>query len=332
MRHQDLNLLIIFDAIMTEGAITRAADRLAMTQPAVSNALSRMRSAWNDELFVKDGRGIQPTNFARNLWGQVRGPLGQLEDAIAPSAFDAATATRTFRIAAADITVEAIWGRLRHEIEKSAPGVNLFTIPNNFIDQEDLLNNAEVDLIVGKSTSNVETIRSEYLTSPKFVCVMRHDHPLAKRDELSLEDFIQAEHLLVTLSGQLNNLTDQALNNIGMSRRIAMSVNHFSAVSSLLKQSNLICVVPSMAVEQEIFSDELAVYEVPIEHAPSHVSLMWHKRQENDQGLTWLRQLIARIMRERADQHFNALAKCCRKGYCPEQVKRLVQQNVVAIS
>ena len=102
MRPHDLNLLMIFDAIMTEGAITRAADRLSMTQPVVSNALSRMRTAWKDELFVKDGRGIQPTSFAKNLWSQIQGPLGELEVAVNPTDFNPATAKRTFRIAATD--------------------------------------------------------------------------------------------------------------------------------------------------------------------------------------------------------------------------------------
>lgn len=325
MRHQDLNLLIIFDAIMTEGAITRAADRLAMTQPAVSNALSRMRSAWKDELFVKDGRGIQPTNFARNLWTQVKGPLGELGEAITPGEFDPATAARTFRIAAADITVESVWGKLRKAIEQTAPGINIYTVPYSYHSQVDKLSNAEVDLVVGKQTITDNTIRSEYLFTPKYVCVMRHDHPLAKRDELTLEDFIQAEHLLVSPSGELDNVTDQALMNLGMRRRVAMSVNHFSTVPSLLQQSDLICVVPSMAVEDEIFSGELAVYETPVEHAPTHASLMWHKRQDNDHGLLWVKQLIGDILRERAQDHFGNLSQCCKKGYCADTVKQLIE-------
>lgn len=325
MRHQDLNLLIIFDAIMTEGAITRAADRLAMTQPAVSNALSRMRTAWKDELFVKDGRGIQPTNFARNLWTQVRGPLGELGEAITPEEFNPATATRTFRIAAADVTVESIWGKLRKEIEQKAPGVNIYTVPYSYHAQVDRLNNAEVDLVVGKQTITENTIRSEYLLTPKHVCVMRHDHPLAKNEELTLEDFISAEHLLVSPSGELDSLTDQALMNLGMRRRVAMSVNHFSTVPSLLQQSDLICVVPSMAVERAIFSGELAVYETPVEHAPSHASLMWHKRQDNDHGLIWVRQLVGQLLRERAREHFESLSHCCKKGYCADTVKHLME-------
>lgn len=134
MRPQELNLLMIFDAIMTEGSITRAAEQLSLTQPAVSNALARMRAAWGEELFIKDGRNIQPTAFANNLWGQIQGPLGSLEHAINQSEFNPATAQRTFRISAADIFVEMIWGPLRKIIEQQAPGINIHAIPNRAVE------------------------------------------------------------------------------------------------------------------------------------------------------------------------------------------------------
>ncbi|MBT1062704.1 LysR family transcriptional regulator [Bowmanella sp. Y26] len=323
MRHQDLNLLMIFDAIMTEGAITRAADRLAMTQPAVSNALSRMRSAWKDELFVKDGRGIQPTVFAQNLWSQIRDPLRQLEDAVDPTSFDPATATRTFRLVISDITVSMVWSPLRRYIEQHAPNINIHAIPNTIVNNEKALNDAEVDMIAAGQTMVSSVIRSEYLFTPRYVCAMRPGHPLAG-EELSLEDFIRAEHLLVSMSGDTTGITDIALLQLGMTRRVAMSVNHFSAVAPLLRDSNLICVVPSMAVEKEIFNGELAVYETPIELPPTQLGMLWHKRQDGDQGLMWLRGVIGDLLRKRANQHFADLSRCCRKGYCPDAMAKML--------
>ena len=120
MRPQELNLLVVFDAIMTERSITRAADRLSMTQPAVSNAVGRMRVAWKDELFVKDGRNIQPTLHAQNLWSQIREPLSALSEAMNPTAFVPSSAKRTFRIALTDIAVDMIWGQMRKIIEKTS--------------------------------------------------------------------------------------------------------------------------------------------------------------------------------------------------------------------
>ncbi|AYA65295.1 LysR family transcriptional regulator [Alteromonas sp. RKMC-009] len=322
MRTQDLNLLMIFDAIMTEGAITRAADRLAMTQPAVSNALSRMRSAWGDELFVKDGRGIQPTSFARNLWTQIQGPLSQLETAVNPTVFDPATSQRTFRIAATDTLVKMIWGPLRQIIEREAPGINIFAIPNPNSDSEKILTDAEAELSVCKYTAPNSVIRSEFLFEPKYVVVMRPGHPLAK-ERLTLEEFVNAQHLLVSITGDTTGPTDQVLNNLGLSRRIAMTVNDFHNVPPLLEQSDLICVAPSLVVEHDIFAGRLAVFETPVEIMPTPVSLLWHKRQDVDQGLQWLRRHVVRIIHERCAQHEARLSQCCRKGYCPETVKSM---------
>ncbi|MFC3031422.1 LysR family transcriptional regulator [Pseudoalteromonas fenneropenaei] len=317
MRQQDLNLLMVFDAIMTEGAITRAATRLAMTQPAVSNALSRMRVAWKDELFVKDGRGIQPTAFAQDLWRQIRDPLRQLEEAVDPGQFDPTTAKRTFRVVTSDVMVNIAWGALRQHIEQFAPNINIHAIPNTIVNNQSALNDAEVDIVLGGQMAVSNVIRTEFLFSPRYVCVMRPEHPLAKK-ALSLEDFIAAEHLLVSMSGDTTGITDTSLLKIGLSRRVAMSVNHFSAVAPLLKSSDLICVVPSMAIEREIFNGELAVYETPIEMPPTQLGMLWHKRQDNDQGLIWLRNLLGKVIREHSNDHFARLSRCCRKGACPE--------------
>ncbi|GAB3034984.1 LysR family transcriptional regulator [Bowmanella dokdonensis] len=326
MRHQDLNLLMIFDAIMTEGAITRAADRLAMTQPAVSNALSRMRTAWKDELFVKDGRGIQPTVFAQNLWSHIRDPLRQLEDAVDPTLFDPKTARRTFRIATSDITVDMIWSPLRRLIEQQAPHINIHSIPNTIVNNERILNDAEVDMVVAGQTIMSSVIRSEYLFSPRYVCAMRPGHPLAGK-ELKLEDFVRADHLLVSMSGDTTGVTDVALLQMGLTRRVAMSVNHFSAVAPLLKESDLISVVPSMAIESEIFSGELAVFETPVELPPTQLGILWHKRQDRDQGLIWLKGILAALLKQRSAQHFADLSRCCRKSQCPKAMLEKLQQS-----
>ena len=312
MRPQELNLLMIFDAIMTESSITRAADRLALTQPAVSNALSRMRQLWHDELFVKDGRGIQPTVYAQNLWTQIRDPLQQLDQAVAPDHFDASLAKRTFKIAAPDAIIDMTWPALRQLIEDNAPGINIHTIPYTITNTEQLLNDAEVDLVIGAHTSNNHLFRSEYLYTPCFVCIMRPDHPLAQQD-LCLTKFAQADHLLVSLSGDITGYTDQVLAQHGLSRRIAMTVNHFSIVPEILKSSDLIAVVPSTTVECEIFNRELIAITPPLEITPAQTSIHWHMRQEHDKGLNWLRHHIARIIRAYTSEHKTRLhADYCR--------------------
>lgn len=316
MRPQDLNLLVIFDAIMTEGSITRAAYRLSLTQPAVSNALSRMRSVWQDELFVKDGRNIRPTVYAQNLWSQIREPLLNLEKAVDQDVFIPETAVRTFRLAVVDAIVNVVWRPLRQIIEEQAPGINIHAIPYTITNSERILHDAEVDMLVGTNIPGTEVIQTEYLYTPCYVCVMRPDHPLAKAN-LTIEEFVNADHLLVSLSGDTTGYTDQVLAQQGLSRRIAMTVNHFSAITPLLQESNLIAIVPSTTIESAILSDELAVVKPPLDITAPQLSSCWHKRQEHDQGLMWLRKHISRIIKQHAEDHFKMLEdKFCKDGDC----------------
>ncbi|MCF2949420.1 LysR family transcriptional regulator [Paraglaciecola aquimarina] len=322
MRPQELNLLMVFDAIMTERSITRAANRLSMTQPAVSNAVSRMRVAWKDELFVKDGRNIQPTLHAQNLWNQIRAPLTSLTEAVNPKSFDPATAKRTFRVAATDIVVDMVWPDLRAVIEKEAPGINIHTVPYTIVNTNQILEDAEVDMVVGSSGVISNTFRAEYLFSPQFICIMRHGHPLAKAD-LKLAEFAAADHLLVSLSGDVTGFTDQVLLEHGLSRRVAVTINHFSSVANLIKRSDLICVIPISAVANEIITGEIAATKPPIELMPQQVSSLWHKRQDSDQGLIWLREHIKRII----SQHIEIETKQVMDSLCKNNQSMCTQNK-----
>ncbi|MDU0353980.1 LysR substrate-binding domain-containing protein [Paraglaciecola aquimarina] len=124
---------------------------------------------------------------------------------------------------------------------------------------------------------------------------MNHDHPLAKA-ELTLEEFAEADHLLVSLSGDTTGYTDQVLLQHGLSRRIAVTVNHFSSVANLIKHSDLICVTPIAAVSKQIIAGEISATKPPLELMPQQVSSIWHKRQDSDQGLIWLREHLKRII------------------------------------
>jgi DNA-binding transcriptional LysR family regulator len=311
MRPQELNLLIIFDAIMTEGSISRAADRLAMTQPAVSNAVSRMRVAWKDDLFVKSGRNIKPTLKASNMWEQIKKPISDLSSVIKPSDFDPATSTRTFRISAADIVVNMMMLPLRKVIEQHAPNINLHMIPYTIINTEQVLDDATVDLVIGGGNSQAKNIRAEHLFHPHYICAMRPGHPLAK-DDMTVTEFANAQHLLVSLSGDIVGVTDEVLAHQGLSRRIAMSVNQFSMVTPLLANSDLICVAPLGAIANGLISGEITGTLPPIDLAPPGANIFWHIRQDKDQGLVWLRDQVRRIVKEAEVRNINdSMAKLC---------------------
>ena len=303
MHHQEMSLLIIFDAIMTEGSITQAAQRLELTQPAVSNALSRMRQAWGDELFVKEGRTIVPTLYAQNLWKQIKCPLDALSQAISHEEFNPATCQRTFRIAATDTVIDKVWTPLRKIIEQQAPHIKVHAVPYTVDNASRMLYQAEVDLVIGALDDNCDVIMSEFLYTPCYGLLMRKNHPLLQQ-ELTLEAFAQADHLLVSLSGDATGPTDEALKQHELTRNVAMTVNHFYAVPKIIKDSDLICMVPTTTVEQAIFEDELVVLEAPVDITPKPLNAYWHKRQDMDQGAMWLRNIINGIIKDHAQQHF----------------------------
>ena len=297
MRSQDLSLLVILDAIMTEGSVTQAADRLNITQPAVSNAIGRMREIWKDDLFIKDGRNITPTLFAQNLWAQVREPLEEIDDAINPKGFDPSTSHRTFRIAATDLMVDLAWAELRFRLEKEAPGVSVHTLPYTIANGESVLSRASVDILIGANDLMPPMETSEFLVDLDYICAMNPRHELAKGD-LTLERFVAADHLLVSLSGDVLGYTDIVLAEHGLQRRVAMTINNFASATKVLEKSNLVCVLPSITVKPFVESGALLSRPLPIPVPGPKLSMFWHKRSDRELGNTWLRGIFKDLMQQ----------------------------------
>lgn len=191
MKNQELNLLHMFNAIMTEGSITRAADRLGMTQPAVSNAVSRMRTVWKDPVFIKRGRRVEPTSYALSLWDQVRNPLHELSNAVNSTRFVPADSKRTFRIAVNNLILEMIWQPLVMELQQNAPGIDLHAVPFAPETAVTHLREANVDLAIGALTEHDHSLRSLWLFDTGFVLAMREGHPLDNAN-LGLDDLLGA--------------------------------------------------------------------------------------------------------------------------------------------
>ena len=298
MKTQELQLLYIFDAIMTERSVTRAADRLAMTQPAVSNAISRMRHFWSDPLFVRKGRNIEPTSYALSLWDQVNGHMFALTNAVSATQFDPGTSKRTFRIAVTDMITEMIWRQLIELLEREAPGVDVHAVPYTPEGTHDDLREAHVDLAVGMLNQHDHSLRSTWLFQGGYVLAMRADHPFAGRP-ITMDEFLDARHLLVTMSGDAHGFVDSYLDQKGLSRRIAATVNHFSIVPQLLRESNLIAAVPELISQDCGFVNGLWMGELPFSVDPTSLYLIWHARHDRDPGVVWLRAHIERLLQER---------------------------------
>ena len=295
MANTDLNLIVIFNAIMQEQSVTLAAGRLAMTQPSVSNAVSRMRHAWKDPLFVKQGRGIRPTPFAQTLWQTIEKPLHLIEAATSHQVFDIKNEKRTFRIASTDWMTDLFWLPLRKVIENEAPGIDIHAVPYK-VNGEPLLLDAEVDMVLDYFEGTSSRVTSEHLFDNHFVCAMRPSHPLANQ-VLDLTRFAQAEHLLMSLSGEAKGGVDNILAQQGLTRRIAMTVNHCYNLAKILADSDLITTIPLPILLNSVESGQLIVRKLPFDIDPAPISMSWHNRNDRDPALLWLRQKIMTVLK-----------------------------------
>lgn len=267
-RTLDLNLLRVFDEVMAERNLTRAAQRLAMTQPAVSNALRRLRELLGDELVQRSGYGVEPTPRALMLWPSVRDALRQLREALAPGRFNPREASNAFVLAMADATAAQVVPGLMDLLAREAPGVTLRVLPLTTRDPRPLLESGEVDLAIGHFPGVLAELGAQHLqeSSPRFmherlydgeyVVVMRRRHPLA-RGPLTLDDYCAARHLLVSFSGRPFGFVDEALTAVSRQRRVVLTVNQFFTAGLVVARSDLLTVLPRHFVSATGVADQL---------------------------------------------------------------------------
>jgi len=309
-RTLDLNLLRVFDEVMSERNLTRAAANLAMTQPAVSNALRRLRDALHDELVVRAGYGVRPTPRALELWPAVRSALDALRSAVQTDGFEPAEARDAFVLAMADATAALLMPPLVRRLQADAPGVSLRVRPLLTRDPRALLATGELDAAVGHFPAAVAAIGQaamqegaagsfgyERLYDGRYVCVMRAGHPLAQ-SPLGLDPYCAARHLLVSFSGRPFGFVDEALGALGRQRRIVLTVNQFFTAGQLVAQTDLLTVLPARFVSSTGIAAQLVTRELPFALPAVHVDLMWHRSQATRPAHRWLRRLVVAGARE----------------------------------
>ena len=306
-RTLDLNLLRVFDEVMSERSLTRAARNLALTQPAVSNALRRLRETLGDELVRRSGQGMEPTPRALTLWPAVRDALRQLQQSLAPDSFAPGEADNTFVLAMADATAAELVPRLVDILETEAPGVSLRVVPLITRDPRKLLDEEVIDIAIGYFPSVLADLTAraqvgkavafahQRLYDGEYVCVMRQGNPLAS-GPMTLNRFCAARHLLVSFSGRPFGFIDESLASLGRERRVVLTVNQFFTAGRVVADSNLLTVLPRHFVGVTGIADALVLRELPFEVPKVHVDSLWHSRQEQSSAHRWLRQAIRRCV------------------------------------
>lgn len=301
----DLNLLRVFDEVMAERNLTRAARNLSITQPAVSNALRRLREALGDELVRRSGAGVEPTPRAMAMWPAVRDALRQLQHTLAPGAFDAGIADTTFLLAMADATAAELIPGLVQIVEQEAPAVSLRVLPLTTRDPRRMLEQEEVDMAIGYFPAVIASLaargqseaavpfETQRLYVGEYVCVMRRGHPMADAP-LTLDDFCAARHLLVSFSGRPYGFIDQTLGALGRERRVVVTVNQFFTAGRVVANSNLLTVLPRHFVRVTGIDEQLVLRELPFDQPLVHVDAIWHRRAQHGHAHEWLRQALLR--------------------------------------
>ncbi len=303
-RTLDLNLLRVFDQVMAERNLTRAARNLAMTQPAVSNALARLRDALGDRLVTRSGYGVEPTPRALALWPSIADALRQLESSITPGEFIASDATNTFTLAMADATAAELMPGLVEIMERDAPGVSMRCVPLTTRDPRRLLDEGQIDLAVGFFPPVLADLTAQAqaggmagfdhvrLYDGQYVCVMRKGHPLS-RGPLTIKRYCDARHMLVSFSGRPFGFIDESLASLGLKRRVVLTVNQFFTAGRVVASSDLLTVLPRHFIEVTGRAQELVQRDLPFDVPPVHVDALWHRRQGQRSDHAWLRLAVA---------------------------------------
>lgn len=295
-RSLDLNLLKVFEALMTEGSVTRAANALLMTQPAVSNALARLRDALGDPLFVRSGTGIRPTQRAVVLWEPIGEALETVRGALDEQVFDPARAQTEFSLSMSDYVASLVMPKLLNQLGKVAPKARVHTVPNTILEIADQLEDNRVDCVLSVYVNEAQqpaAIRSRSLWS-----FMRRGHPLAAQKRLGTRSFLSAGHVDVSLAGKTLPSYDLFLASRGLSRNLVATVNHYSAAYEVVRQSDLIAVLPSDLRSQSRHAPFLHALPLPLKAPPRIVSLFWHQRNDTVPAQRWLRETLVEMFAE----------------------------------
>src|ERR1700730_14547563 len=289
----DLNLLIVFDAVMQERSVTRAGSRVGLSQPAMSHALNRLRHMLKDDLFVRTPQGMVPTPRAEILAQPLRNALSEMQLALEPAAFDPAASDRRFALAVNNYAAVVLAPPLVAAVSAAAPSVYLDLRPSGTLDIVDRLDRGDLDLALGSMDSPGERFATTPLLEDAFVLAMRSGHP-ATRAKLSAAAFADLPHLEISSSGEDTSFIDRWLAERGLVRRVALRAPYLSA-APILAQSDLVAPLSRRIAQEFVRSHPLELRKLPYESPRVRTVMLWHRRLERQPGHRWLRGAILSV-------------------------------------
>jgi DNA-binding transcriptional LysR family regulator len=296
----DLNLLLVFDALMAERQVTRAGQRIGLSQPAVSAALNRLRGIAEDELFVRRGGEMVPTPRALALAQPIADALRRVETAFATRPpFDPATANRDFTVRGVDYFGYLLIAPLMARLTKEAPGVVVRCVDAQTGSVAELLEEGKIDFAVEVMHQLEFPIQSQFLMRERYVVIVSARHPAIdgggdhySDQPIDLDLYCKSPQVIHSFVGGTTGNVDAALAAVGRSRHVALSLPHFFSIARAVADSTLIATFPERLAVRIAPLMGLRIYQVPVTVAPISLGVVWHRRNDGDAGHTWFRQQI----------------------------------------
>ena len=289
IKDTDLNLFIAFDVIYTEKNLTKSGQVLGITQPAVSNALARLRDLFNDELFIRTSRGMIPTPVANQLIGDIRNALSLIQNTISVSEkFDPSTAEMTFKISIGDTSEYRLLPLLIKELAEIAPRVKVETYLTPRKDAPRELASGAIDFSIDPPLQSDQHLKHEKIYQEDYVMIVRKDHPILDKEKITIEDYLDLSHIHISNRKTGMGHVDMTLYKLGLTRDIYLRAQHFLVAPYIVEQSDMaITTTKGFAVDRN-----LAWRELPFDIDPLVLHLYWHENNDNESSSKWMRDLM----------------------------------------
>ena len=297
----DLNLLLVFHHLLIQKRVSAVAQMLEMSQPAVSSALGRLRTALDDELFIRTQGGMTPTPYALQLAEPVAMALDVLQQALnVRAAFNPLTSARNFTLALTDVGEMYFLPVLMDALAKAAPAVTLQIVSVAQSSLKEDMSNGKIDLAMGLLPQLQAGFFQQSLFKQKYVCLMRKKHPLAQNKAITVPAFFSAEHVRVLATGTGHGRVDMVLDKQKYKRNVRLTVPHYVALGDVLQHSPLMAIVPERFAQRIAKPFDLVTRDLPFKIPDSAIQQCWHGRLHRDPGHQWLRQLMRQLFGDKA--------------------------------
>jgi DNA-binding transcriptional LysR family regulator len=288
----DLNQLVLFQQLMVERRVSKVAENLGLTQPAVSNTLAKLRRQFGDDLFVRTPTGMMPTPFAEQLAEPIGYALGMIHSGLNQhSRFDAASVRWSLTIGMTDIGEIVFLPRLVERLRQEAPGVSLSTVRTTATTLRDDMESGKVDLAIGPLPHLKAGFFQRRLFRQRYVCLFRKGHALDRR-RLSLADFKAAEHLVIVSAGTSHGKVDDLITRAGVDRTVRLTIPHFVSVGPLLRRTDMVATVTERLAESLVGPFELTYRPHPIDLPEVAINVFWHAKVHRSPAHQWLRGVL----------------------------------------